>query len=234
MRLTCPNCGVEYELPDDALPAAGRHVQCSTCHTRWFVRATPRAALSEEQILSRLESRRLRPVAVPDPGQPTQPDDDPGFLWEDPEAAAPAPAAEAEPDEGAAPAPKAEEATAPSPSSGPRAPAGLQKPADRPTVPQPGAVADVPAPSRRPLPRLDLDGEARAPAPPTPVSRFAPGLLLVLVLFGIALGAYAYRAELAARVPAAGPTLEGYGAWVDGLRDDLEKHLAGLREPADG
>ena len=38
MRLTCPNCGAEYEVPDGMVPAGGRHVQCTACHTRWFVR----------------------------------------------------------------------------------------------------------------------------------------------------------------------------------------------------
>ncbi len=38
MRLTCPNCGAEYDVSDGMIPAAGRHVQCTACHTRWFVR----------------------------------------------------------------------------------------------------------------------------------------------------------------------------------------------------
>ena len=65
MRLTCPNCGAEYDIPEGMLPPAGRHAQCSACHTRWFVRGPAREAVSEDQILSRLESWRPRPVAVP-------------------------------------------------------------------------------------------------------------------------------------------------------------------------
>ena len=41
MRLTCPNCGAEYEASDGMVPPAGRHVQCTACHTRWFVRGRP-------------------------------------------------------------------------------------------------------------------------------------------------------------------------------------------------
>ena len=71
MRLTCPNCGVEYEVPE-AQVASGRHVQCTACHTRWFARPVPQPALSEDQILSRLESWRPRPVPVPEPEPETR------------------------------------------------------------------------------------------------------------------------------------------------------------------
>lgn len=36
MRLTCPNCGAQYEVPDDVIPNEGRDVQCSNCGTTWF------------------------------------------------------------------------------------------------------------------------------------------------------------------------------------------------------
>jgi predicted Zn finger-like uncharacterized protein len=36
MRLTCPNCGAQYEVPDDVIPASGRDVQCSNCGNTWF------------------------------------------------------------------------------------------------------------------------------------------------------------------------------------------------------
>ncbi|MDC0135779.1 zinc-ribbon domain-containing protein, partial [Sulfitobacter sp.] len=31
MRLICPNCDAQYEVPDDVMPVAGRDVQCSNC-----------------------------------------------------------------------------------------------------------------------------------------------------------------------------------------------------------
>jgi predicted Zn finger-like uncharacterized protein len=117
MRLTCPNCDAEYEVPDGMMPAAGRHVQCTACHTRWFARGSAAAAPSEEQILTRLEARAPRPV---------------GSVGG--EAAAPAPAAPvvalrrpSEPVEAAASHPA--------------------KPAERPAVSRPGPVsASRPAP----------------------------------------------------------------------------------------
>jgi predicted Zn finger-like uncharacterized protein len=36
MKLTCPNCGAQYEVPDAVIPASGRDVQCSNCGTTWF------------------------------------------------------------------------------------------------------------------------------------------------------------------------------------------------------
>lgn len=36
MRLTCPNCEAQYEVPDEVIPANGRDVQCSNCGDTWF------------------------------------------------------------------------------------------------------------------------------------------------------------------------------------------------------
>jgi len=36
MRLTCPNCDAQYEVPDNVVPTEGRDVQCSSCGQTWF------------------------------------------------------------------------------------------------------------------------------------------------------------------------------------------------------
>jgi predicted Zn finger-like uncharacterized protein len=36
MRLTCPNCSAQYEVPDEVIPEEGRDVQCSNCENTWF------------------------------------------------------------------------------------------------------------------------------------------------------------------------------------------------------
>ncbi|MGV6850375.1 MAG: zinc-ribbon domain-containing protein [Marinibacterium sp.] len=36
MRITCPNCGAQYEVPDEVIPQDGRDVQCSNCGMTWF------------------------------------------------------------------------------------------------------------------------------------------------------------------------------------------------------
>jgi predicted Zn finger-like uncharacterized protein len=90
MRLTCPTCGAEYEAFDGMIPAAGRHVQCTACHTRWFVHAPQRQKVSEEQILTRLEARP-RPVLVPvaDPRARAASEDNLDLQSDEPEPAAP-------------------------------------------------------------------------------------------------------------------------------------------------
>ena len=36
MRLTCPNCAAQYEVPDEVIPPNGRDVQCSACGATRF------------------------------------------------------------------------------------------------------------------------------------------------------------------------------------------------------
>ena len=36
MRLICPNCSAQYEVPADVIPDEGRDVQCSNCQETWF------------------------------------------------------------------------------------------------------------------------------------------------------------------------------------------------------
>lgn len=64
MRLACPNCGAEYEVPDNLVPEGGKHVQCTDCDTRWFVRAGRDAVVSEDQLIERLEKWRPRLVTT--------------------------------------------------------------------------------------------------------------------------------------------------------------------------
>lgn len=36
MRLNCPNCAAQYEVPEEVIPEDGRDVQCSACGDTWF------------------------------------------------------------------------------------------------------------------------------------------------------------------------------------------------------
>ena len=36
MRIVCPNCTSQYEVSEDAIPEAGRDVQCANCSEIWF------------------------------------------------------------------------------------------------------------------------------------------------------------------------------------------------------
>lgn len=36
MRIICPNCDAQYEVPDSVIPTDGRDVECSNCGKTWF------------------------------------------------------------------------------------------------------------------------------------------------------------------------------------------------------
>ena len=36
MRLTCPKCKANYEIPRHAVPIGGREVKCDSCGHSWF------------------------------------------------------------------------------------------------------------------------------------------------------------------------------------------------------
>lgn len=104
MRISCPNCGAIYEVPDDVIPAEGRDVQCSNCGDTWFQ-----------------ESHDHPQAAAPRPGEAAAPEraDRAGDGAVSPQKAAPPPEAEAEPeaepsaDAARAADPDASETTAP-------------------------------------------------------------------------------------------------------------------------
>lgn len=221
MRLTCPNCGVEYEVPEGLVPPDGKHVQCTNCHTRWFVRAAARPMPSEDQIIGRVEalSPRPRPVAVPS-----------GMCTSLASESEPAPKPAAEVEDIAEDAPVG----AP-PNIAPTVAANLERdaPSAADAPPELGREAPV-EPSLRGAARLELGARPPVPAPPLPVrDRFRRGFLLALIAAALAMGAYVWRDELSARLPPAAPALEGYGAAVDDAREWMDRRLAGLRgDPA--
>ena len=49
MRLTCPNCDAQYEVPDEVVPVAGRDVQCSNCGQTWFQHHPDHAPADEDE-----------------------------------------------------------------------------------------------------------------------------------------------------------------------------------------
>lgn len=206
MRLTCPNCGALYDVAAGMVPAEGRHVQCTACHTRWFEKPAARATLSEDEILSKLD--RLAPgatgprlvVAPP----PPPPEVEVESLDEEEE--------EAE-----------EEAAAAETPAAPVDPAVEEKPEAGGADAGGGAeVARLTPAAPRTAPRLALDRpvEAETVTPAAP-RRFGLGFALALVLAGLALAAYRFADPLSAEIPAAKPALDGWEALVDGLRDRL-------------
>ncbi|WP_187430283.1 hypothetical protein ROLI_007690 [Roseobacter fucihabitans] len=62
MRLICPNCDAQYEIPDDTLLPDGRDVQCSNCEHTWF-QEHPDAQAAPTPPATKLPGR---PVTEPD------------------------------------------------------------------------------------------------------------------------------------------------------------------------
>jgi predicted Zn finger-like uncharacterized protein len=50
MRLICPNCDAQYEVPLDVVPTEGRDVQCSNCGQTWFQHHPDHEPETEEQV----------------------------------------------------------------------------------------------------------------------------------------------------------------------------------------
>ncbi len=246
MRLTCPACGAAYDVPDDAIPATGREVECSDCGAVWQARraiasrAEPPAddRFAIERALARAvtaEPARDRPQAPPT----TPPDEDdeeeepplPGFT--------PAPKRrplddsilrilreEAEREARARAAERAPVEVQPelglSEGQPPRAPQPAPPPAPTPPPDLPSKPSPQPAPTHRPA------QEETAPDR----SGFGTGFLLAVGLAAAALYAYVAAEGLSTEFPALTQALEAYVTFVDALRLWLAETVARLREMA--
>ncbi|WP_386172767.1 zinc-ribbon domain-containing protein [Sulfitobacter sp. R86518] len=105
MRLICPNCDAQYEVPDEVMPSSGRDVQCSNCGQTWFQHHPDFPPLDEE------DDGRISTVSA---ALSARDDADDGVAREG-DADAPAPASPPEPDEDAAEDPDAGEPAHPAP-----------------------------------------------------------------------------------------------------------------------
>ncbi|SFP99458.1 MJ0042 family finger-like domain-containing protein [Roseivivax halotolerans] len=73
MRLICPNCGAQYEVPTEVIPEAGRDVQCSNCGHTWFQYHPDHAAYEPDDIEAdeyAVEEDTAEASAPPSPPEP--------------------------------------------------------------------------------------------------------------------------------------------------------------------
>jgi predicted Zn finger-like uncharacterized protein len=61
MILTCPNCGTQYVVKDDAIPPEGRQVRCAACKHSWHQDPLPHAVVEGAPVIEH------GPVAEPEP-----------------------------------------------------------------------------------------------------------------------------------------------------------------------
>jgi predicted Zn finger-like uncharacterized protein len=82
MRLSCPNCQTEYDVPDAALTGRSRRLRCATCMTTWKVPAlamyrdepvvaeapaAPEPAIAEPAARETVTAAEILAEAVPQP-----------------------------------------------------------------------------------------------------------------------------------------------------------------------
>ncbi|MBO9445617.1 zinc-ribbon domain-containing protein [Ruegeria sp. R14_0] len=69
MRLTCPNCGAQYEVPDEVIPEEGRDVQCSNCEKTWFQPKHPETAAEPAKAAPAPAAREPEKAEAPAPAE---------------------------------------------------------------------------------------------------------------------------------------------------------------------
>ncbi|SHL46744.1 MJ0042 family finger-like domain-containing protein [Roseovarius litoreus] len=92
MRLTCPNCGAQYEVPDEVIPETGRDVQCSNCGDTWFQfhpdhmpQDDAQAETGAEPQSADADDGYAEYDVEPDPEPDPQPDPTPEDHYDDPD-----------------------------------------------------------------------------------------------------------------------------------------------------
>lgn len=56
MILVCPNCQASFNVADDAIPATGRNVKCSSCENIWFTFHEPSQPISNSVTRNEVEA----------------------------------------------------------------------------------------------------------------------------------------------------------------------------------
>ncbi len=68
MRLSCPNCQTEYEVPDGALTGRSRKLRCAQCMTVWQAEAI--SMYGQEPIPEPAAETSATPLEIPQPEVP--------------------------------------------------------------------------------------------------------------------------------------------------------------------
>lgn len=224
MRLVCTNCDAEYEVPDDAIPAEGRDVQCSNCGHTWFV-ASPNATQNPAIETEIAENEQELPRPSP---QREVPEEVRTVLQEEAARELAARQADAQPDLEMQPDLGIQEA--PKPSNPPRTPPPRQKmPRKAPT--QPSSLQDIDEGVKRSLANIAAAEAPKQQQPPKSKVQnkhknkvgFRIGFVFAILLLGTMTAIYLFASDLTQTIPEIADLVNNYVLWVNDLRANLHK-----------
>lgn len=260
MRIICPDCGAQYEVPDEVIPDEGRDVQCSNCDAIWMFEhpdhpgttgartrddEEPDSPEDDDAPVTTLPRRDLDPrvteilrAEAEREREARAADANPEPLEVQPELGLTVgrdASAEATPDAGSDADADADPADSGSPA------AARSEPAEAGNMTVSAAAAAAPRGDRLPdaeeiSSSLRSMGprDAEVPASETGSSHrrreFRFGILLAALIFVGCLAAYRFAPEIAGAVPQSDPWLSSYVTWVDEMRAILD---AKMREGLD-
>ncbi|MBM2291705.1 zinc-ribbon domain-containing protein [Sulfitobacter pseudonitzschiae] len=253
MRLVCPNCDAQYEVPDEVIPSEGRDVQCSDCGQTWFQHHPDHMPPEQDEDTAPLAPEPDLPVEgeerVPAP-EPKRRTLDPAvsdILRAEAEAEArvrESEGLETQPDLGldvSGDEGQSEEAAR-----------RAQEARDRmarmrgqdPAVSEAAATAAAAGSRRDLLPDIEeINSTLRStgdrqiakgdPAPDAPVRErkkrgFRRGFFTSLLIVAVLTVIYVYSPQIVAAVPALEPVMTGYVGTVDQARVWLDSHVTSL------
>lgn len=227
MRLTCPNCDAQYEVPDEAIPPAGRDVQCSNCSNTWYQHHpdqpedAPDPQTGDDEPSPDTPSAPARRRLDPQVADILRAEAEHEARLRGSEAQT---GLESQPDLGLDTAPSIAPESRDRETHRAEAVPDTKKP-----DPQHNLLPDLEEISStlRASERFDHDGDAADPDVPRR-SRFVLGLGMILLLAAILLLIYANTGRIAQTVPQAEPALAAYSETVTGARLWLESVISGI------
>ncbi len=238
MRLTCPNCSAQYEVPDEVIPEDGREVQCSNCEETWFQDKHTAAsdAKPEAKAASAIEAAFTEPDEVKAEDTPEPEAVEPEPVAEEPvgnvdpavsnilreEAAR---EAELREREGSSLESQPDLALDPpeEPQVKPKRPAATETASD---AGQKDELPDVEAINSGLRSELTSD-ETEAAAPARKSGGFLRGFALIVIVGVILFLIYGNANQISEAVPQADPVLKSYVSLVDQARLWLEAQTGG-------
>jgi predicted Zn finger-like uncharacterized protein len=65
MKIVCPNCKSEYQVPETKIPAKGAYTSCKNCRTRFFVQKEPEPAVKKNHVQKNSAAQKSTDLFAP-------------------------------------------------------------------------------------------------------------------------------------------------------------------------